>query len=314
MKLGLAADCLGSLSLDEVLATCKQLGLQYIEIGCGAFSTAPHIDIENLLDDQSAQKEYVKKLADSNVEICAFNTSGNPLYPGEYGIQHTNDTLRTFKLAEQMGIKRVVMQSGLPGGCEGDKIPTWIISTWPPEIYDIHEYQWDICIKYWQGVCQAARDHGIEKIAIEPHGWQLVYSFGTFMRLRESLPGYEDLIGLNMDPSHLMWMGADPIQVIRQAHGMIYYSHLKDVMVNPDVCALNTLLDPLPTPNVYERSWNFVVPGTNGHDEVWWTSFVRELQLAGYDDVMSFENEDFYGDPQKQLSRGVKFMNRVIDM
>ena len=43
------------------------------------------------------------------------------------------------------------MMSGLPVGCEGDKTPVWITTSWPPETQDILDYQWNqVAIPAWK--------------------------------------------------------------------------------------------------------------------------------------------------------------------
>lgn len=53
------------------------------------------------------------------LELCALNCSGNPLaYEKEMDV-----TKKTFELAQMLGVKKIVMMSGLPAGCRGDKTP-----------------------------------------------------------------------------------------------------------------------------------------------------------------------------------------------
>jgi len=311
MKLGLTADCLGHLGFDEVLKVCESLGLETIEIGCGGWSTAPHINLDEMLASKEKRDEYVKKIRDHGLEIAALNCSGNPTAPGAPGKKHAEEVEKTFRLAEMLGVKRIVMMSGLPGG-PGDANPNWILTSFPPEVYDILEYQWnDVTIPYWKENVKNARNHGIEKLALEMHGWQLVHNVENLLRLRREVGGVDDLVGLNMDPSHSFWMGADPIQMIREVGHCIFYAHIKDVQFNADKVALNTVLDVKKNEDMKNRSWNFVIPGS-GHGEMWWDRYIRELRLAGYDDVLSFEMEDHSGDPVDVLGRGVDMINRLL--
>ena len=311
MKLGLTTDSLAGLSCDEMLATCERLGLQAIELGCGAWSSAPHIDVDALLASDAKCKEYLDKVASHGLTIAALNCSGNQLDPGVRGPRHDAQIRKTFQLAEKLGIQRVVMMSGLPGGQPGGRTPSWILTHYPPECHEILKYQWEVCVNWWRDFVPFARDCGVRKIALEPHGWQLVYNVQNLRTLRAALGGCDDLIGFNMDPSHPFWMGADPIQMIRELKDAIFYVHLKDVHTNADQAALNTMFDSKPGEQMFGRSWNFVIPGS-GHDELWWTTFTRELKLAGYDDTLSFEMEDHSGEPVEVLSKGVAFMKRIV--
>ena len=132
-------------------------------------------------------------------------------------------TKKTFELAHQLGVKKIVMMSGLPVGCEGDKTPVWITTSWPPETQDILDYQWNqVAIPAWKKLVKLAEDCGIERIALENHGMQLVYNPETLLRLREAVG---PMIGMNLDPS-TVWMGGDPIEAARVLgeHGAITIS------------------------------------------------------------------------------------------
>lgn len=311
MHLGIFTDCLGFLSTEELLEVCQKLGFTGVELGVGGWSAAPHIDVQGLMDSAQACKAYLRKLADHNVKVDALNISGNPLDPSPQGEKHAKDAFKGFELAEKLGVKKVVMMSGLPAGCPEDKTPTWILTSWPPETADILKYQWEVTTAYWEKAVKAAKEHGIEKIALEPHGWQLVYNVENLLKLRENLGSDGNILGMNVDPSHPFWMGADPIEMVRVLGPLVYHCHVKDILVRPSKAAVNTMLDPKDVHSIAQRSWNFAVPGA-GHDEHWWNSFVRELTLAGYDDTLSFEMEDYIGDPLDQLAYGARVMENII--
>lgn len=48
MKLGLVTDSLVDRSLAEAAAVCRGLGLEQVELGCGNWSPAPHVDLKRL--------------------------------------------------------------------------------------------------------------------------------------------------------------------------------------------------------------------------------------------------------------------------
>ena len=78
----------------------------------------------------------------------------------------------------------------------------WITTSWPPETQDILDYQWnEVAIPAWKEIVKMAQDCGIEKIALENHGMQLVYNPETCLRLREAVG---PMVGMNLDPSHLL--------------------------------------------------------------------------------------------------------------
>ena len=67
-------------------------------------------------------------------------------------------------------------------------------------------------IPYWRELVAYAQGVGVRKLCLELHGHQNVYSVGTFFRLRGAVG---ETVGVNFDPSHLLWMGADPLSAIK---------------------------------------------------------------------------------------------------
>ena len=201
MKLGLVTDSLVDRSLAEAAAVCRGLGLEQVELGCGNWSPAPHVDLKGLTADAGARHRLLDTLGENGLTISALNCSGNPLFPGEKGAGDRAVAEGTFLLAEQLGVETVVMMSGLPGGCPEDRTPTWIVTSWPPETEEILRYQWKAAVPVWKALAARARDHGVKRIALEFHGWQLVYNVETLRRLRSEVG--DDILGVNLDPSHL---------------------------------------------------------------------------------------------------------------
>ena len=160
----------------------------------------------------------------------------------------------------------------------------------------------------WKALAARARDHGVKRIALEFHGWQLVYNVETLRRLRSEVG--DDILGVNLDPSHLFWMGADPVEVARALADCIYHVHIKDVRLEP-AAGQNTLLDTKGVLEFASRSWNFVTPGT-GHDAAWWRRFLETLQNCGYDGALSIEQEDYTIPLEEALQKAVSLLRQAL--
>jgi sugar phosphate isomerase/epimerase len=102
-------DSLGGLTFDEMLKASAELGLETLEFACGNWSSAPHINLDEMLESESARKNFLAKVAAHGLEISALNCSGNPLHPGNKGKLHHEITLKTFRLAKLLKIDRIVM-------------------------------------------------------------------------------------------------------------------------------------------------------------------------------------------------------------
>ena len=308
MKIGLVADSLGHLPLDELLETATKLGIKTLEFGCGGWSSAPHLNLDVLLESEMERANFMAKIRAHGLEISALNCSGNQLAPGGPGKDHDQVVRKTMQLARLMDVHRVVMMSGLPGG-PGDRYPNWIITAWPPEVHEILRYQWeDVAIPYWRDLANHARDNGIEKICVEQHATQLIYNTETMLRLRDAVG---ELVGVNFDPSHALWMGGDPLRAIRYLRGAIYHAHAKDTRVDPHNSEINTRLETKTNDRVGDRSWNYVTLGY-GHSELWWRDFVIQLRQNGYDDVLSIEHEDNSLPPLVGVQKSVDLLRNVM--
>lgn len=301
-------DSLASLPFDQVLQHAARLKLDMIEICCGNWSTAPHIDLQKMLASEPARRELQAKLKDHGVSLSALNCSGNPLDPGPKGKLHDQVTRDTIKLASLMGVERVVMMSGCPGA-PGSQHANWITVEWPAEVREWLRWQWDeALIPYWKNLVSYANNLGIKKLCLELHGFQNVYNVRTLHKLRDAVG---ETVGANFDPSHLMWMGADPLVAARALKGAIYHVHAKDTRIDPLVGATNGLIENQLGSNWQERSWNYITLGY-GHGEQWWGSFCAALAAAGYDDVLSIEHEDQMMSPVEGVEKSVALLERTV--
>ena len=70
-------------------------------------------------------------------------------------------------------------------------------------------YQWEDCaFPLWHRLVKLADEVGVEKYALENFSAMLVWNPETLFRLRNEVG---PKVGMNLDPSHLFWKGADPI-------------------------------------------------------------------------------------------------------
>ncbi len=304
MKIGILTDSLPDLDFESMLAAAAGLKIESLEFACGNWSTAPHLQLDKLLESESSRRDFLAAISAHGLSISALNCSGNPLHPGAEGKRQHQVTLATFRLARLLGIDRIVMMSGLPGG-PGDANPNWITTAWPPECQVILEYQWTReVIPYWQNLASFASEQGIRQICLELHGCQSVYNPYTLNKLRDVIG---PVIGANYDPSHPLWMGADPLASIRALGSAIYHVHAKDTRIEPIPAGIDGVLDTRPSSHVAQRSWNYVTLGY-GHGEEWWRQFCAALRMVGYDDVLSIEHEDSLLEPYEGVRKSVELL------
>jgi sugar phosphate isomerase/epimerase len=161
-----------------------------------------------------------------------------------------------------------------------------------------------------------AYDHKVTHIAFEMHPGFVVYNPETLLKLRAAVTekcGAEigAVIGANLDPSHLIWQGIDPVAAIRVLEGAIYHFHAKDTKIDKYNTAKFGVLDTKHYGDEAHRSWIFRSVGYgNGLD--YWRDMISNLRLVGYDKVMSIEHEDSLMTPEEGLSHAVEFLKESI--
>ncbi|MCP4385419.1 MAG: sugar phosphate isomerase/epimerase [Hyphomicrobiales bacterium] len=307
MKLGFVSDSLGGLRFDEMLDQAARLGVSGVEVNTGGWSTAPHFDLDAMKTNPAARTDFKKAFSDRGLEVISLNANGNPLHPAD---PRQGECLRdTIRVAGEMGIKTVCTMSGLPAGSATDTMPNWVVSSWPPETREILRYQWDeVLLPFWTEIVALAGEHGVERIALELHGNQCVYNVPSLMKLRAAVG---PVIGANLDPSHLFWMGADPLVAAETLGEAIYHVHAKDTMLNAPVQATTSLLENGGLTNIPARSWSYVTLGF-GHGGEWWRQYCYRLRMAGYDGWLSIEHEDILLNSLEGLEKSVALLQDAM--
>jgi len=309
VHIGLITDGLGSQPLEVALDVAAESGLDTVEIATGNWSESPHADLASLVADASARRVLADSLSSRGLTLSAFNANGNQLHPVS-GAAHDQVIRDSITVAGEMGVPTVVVMSGLPGA-EGESTPNWITTSWPPETQQVLAYQWEkVAIPYWTDLAAFARARGV-RLAIEMHARQLVFNVATMHRLRDEVD--PEVVGANLDPSHLMWQGADIIAVIRSLGPAIFHVHAKDSRIDRLNTAVNGILDTLPPDRATERSWNYVTLGL-GHPggAAFWAEFVYTLRSVGYDGPLNIEHEDVMVSSREGVQRAAALLKSLI--
>jgi sugar phosphate isomerase/epimerase len=310
MRLGLFTPVFGNLSLDELLQQMKRYPqITALELGCGGWPGASHIDPDGLLGDAEARRTYRSRLQDAGLTISALSCHNNPVHPRQAIARQDDATFRrTVRLAEALEIPVVVTFSGCPGASEQDVTPNWITAAWPPEYQQALQWQWEErLIPYWREAERFAAEAGV-KVALEAHPGFCVYNPETLLALRAATG---PALGINLDPSHLWWQGVDIPAAIALLGEAIFHFHAKDVALNPVMAGRNGVLDAKSYGRMNERSWLFRSVGW-GHGELEWKQIASALRLAGYDSVMSIEHEDALASTDEGLASAVGMLSRVL--
>ena len=308
MKISVVSSILGGYSLDESLAYLSSLGVDEFELGVGGYPGKAHADALVLSKDKKAREALTETFRKHNMGISALAVHGNCVHPDkDVAAAFEADFEAACVLAGQLGVERIVTFSGCPGSDAGAKLPSWITCAWPPDFPKALEWQWnEILIPYWKKAAAFAAEQGVKKIALEMHPGFCVYNPATCLRLRAAAG---DIIGANIDPSHLFWQGMDILEVIRDLGeaNAIHYFHAKDTQIVGHNCRKNGVLDTTLLSDISARAWVFRTLGY-GHGEELWKQIFSALKIAGYDGAISIEHEDGLMSPKEGLEKAVRLV------
>jgi len=311
MKLGVFTVLFGQKPLEETLDFIASKGLDAVEIGTGAWPGNAHCDPKALLEDESKLHAFKHAIESRGLMISALSCHGNSLHPQKAIAQDHHDTLiHTIDLAQKLGIPVVNTFSGCPGDHEDAKYPNWPVAPWPNDYQDVLKWQWEQkLIPYWKETGKYASDRGV-KIGLELHGGFSVHTPATLLRLRAAVG---DVIGANLDPSHMWWQGIDPVQAVQilGRAGAIHHFHAKDTTIDPINVNMHGLTDMQSYANMLDRAWQFRTVGY-GHDLKTWADIISALRLVGYDYVVSIEHEDGLMSVDEGFTKAVQNLQQVL--
>lgn len=310
MKLGVFAVLLSAKGLDESLSYLKKSDVQAVELGAGGYPGKAHVNPETMLSDEKEITKLKDLFKKYDMEISALSCHGNPVHPQKEIAQSFHDDFeKTVLLAEKLGVDRIIGFSGCPGDSPNSLYPNWVTCPWPEDFLKVLDYQWnEVLIPYWKKMAKFASDHGIKKICFEMHPGFAVYNPESLLKLRSAVG---EIIGANVDPSHLFWQGIDPVAAIRKLGDAVYFFHAKDTKIDPYNTAVNGVLDVKHYGDEINRSWIFRTVGY-GHDMQVWRDIVSALRMVGYDYVLSIEHEDSLMSVNEGLSKAVKFLKDAL--
>lgn len=278
MRLGLLTAPFPNTPLMEVADWTAANGFESIEIACWPAATGPtrryagtsHIDVANL--SKARATELVAQIGAKGLGISGLGFYPNPLHPDpEHREQVIGHLKHVITAASAMGVPFVNTFMG------GDAAKS-------------QDENWEVALKVWPSIVGFARDAGV-KITIEncpmlfsrdewPGGHNIAWSPMIWRRILEQ---WGDAVGLNYDPSHLVWLMIDQTRFIKEFGPHILHVQAKDLTIDRD--------------GLYERGTlsagiGWQVPRLPGLGDVDWARFHADLYRAGYDGDIIIEHED----------------------
>ncbi|WUH94802.1 sugar phosphate isomerase/epimerase [Streptomyces sp. NBC_00433] len=300
MKLGFLTACLPQLPLDEIAAWAASHDYQALEVatwpstGSRDFE-ASHIDVTAF---GKRQADEVRALFDRHgLTLSALAYYENNLHP---------DTARRSEIAAH--VRANVDAAALLGV---DYVGTFIgrhpglsvkenIALAERELPPLVEYAGERGVRIIIENCVMEGWHpdGYPgNLAYSPELWEWMFGLGLY---------------LNYDPSHLLWLGIDPVAALRPYVDRIPHAQAKDAQLDPRARDRYGFFG-----RTVERAdgwdsgwWRYRVPGLGDVD---WRRIVDTLYEGGFTGVLSVEHEDpvWSGDTAR-TTQGLEIAHRTL--
>lgn len=279
MQLGLFTACLPASSLEDLARWAAPAGFTAIEaaawpnVGPRPF-TATHVDVDRL--DEATAADITAMLDGYGLSLSSLSFYDNNLHPDPAVRAAVNAHLEScIRAAAILGCPTVGTFVGRdPGRSVAENLRT-AEALFPRYVDLAGELGVKVVIE--NCVMEGWHPDGYPgNLAYSPELWEWMFSLGLF---------------LNYDPSHLVWMGIDPVAALVPYVDRVAHVQAKDIQVFPErrnrygyPGRAVTRTDPWDT-----GYWRFRIPGRGDVD---WPALIGTLDELGYRGTVSVEHED----------------------
>ena len=300
MKLGMLTACLPSWPLERIARWAAGAGYEALEVAVWPATGGRDFEAAHLPVASFGPRERDQTLAlldETGLHLSAFAYYENNLHPDPARREQIAAHLRhAIDAAQLLGVSYVgtfigrdPSRSVVANQHDAEKV-------FPPLV----DYAGQRGVKLIIENCVMEGWHpdGYPgNIAYSPELWEWMFSLGLY---------------LNWDPSHLTWIGIDPVETIRPYISYIPHAQAKDVEL--DERARNRFGcfgiidkggDPWKT-----GWWRYRVPGRGQVD---WAAVVDRLYDAGFSGVLSVEHEDpVWGGTETKVLQGLTIARQTL--
>jgi sugar phosphate isomerase/epimerase len=299
MHLGILTASFPDSGLMQVAGWAASEGFDAVEIACWPtaegdarrYAGTAHIDVDGLTKDKAS--EIAGELQAKGISISGLGYYPNPLHAdADHRDRIVGHLKKVITAAELLDVRVVNTFLG------GDRTLTV-------------DQNWARAQQIFPEVIAHARDCGVT-LAFEncpmifsydewPGGHNIAYAPKIWRRIFDE---WGDAVGMNYDPSHLVWQMIDQPRFIREFGARMVHVHAKDVMIDADGLYENGIMS---------AGMGWQVPRMPGLGDVDWAGFFAGLYRAGYDGSVIIEHEDrnFEGSDDR-IKRGFLLARDVL--
>ena len=300
MQLGFLTACLPKHSLEEIAAWAAHEGFQALEVaawpalGDRPF-TATHLDVDGFGERDVERVSTV--FAASGLTLSSLAYYDNNLHPdpGERSAVNAH-VAACIDAAALLGVPTVGTFVGRDPNLPVAANLRAAEEVFAPLVDRAGEKGVKLVIE--NCVMEGWHPDGYPgNLAYSPELWEWMFDLGLY---------------LNYDPSHLVWMGIDPVEAVRPYVDRVAHAQAKDIEVFPE----RRNRYGWPGKAVVREDpwdvgwWRYRVPGLGQVD---WLRLVDTLYEGGFDGVLSVEHEDpVWGGDEDRIRTGLQVAYRTL--
>ena len=302
------------LPLEELAQKLNEWGYQGIDLCC----SGDHFDVQRATSEDDYCQQQLDLLARFDLQLAVLSNHRvgqavcdriEPRHqrilpehvwgdgdPARVNQRAADEMAATFRAAQKLGV-------GVVGGFSGSALWPGVIG-YPANTPELVDQGFADFAQTWNPLLDVCAEAGV-RFALEVHPGQVAYDLYSAERTLEALDSREEF-GFTFDPSHLHWLGVDPVEFLRRFPDRIYHVHIKDIALNLNgrnslLCSYFPYGDP-------RRGWEFRAPGHGGLD---WEAIIRTLNQIGYDGPLAIEFSDAGMQRDWGAEEACKFVRRL---
>ncbi|WP_205699410.1 sugar phosphate isomerase/epimerase [Conexibacter sp. SYSU D00693] len=295
MKLGFLTACMPERSLDDIAAWASMQGFEALELAAwpGAGDrpfTATHLHADRF--DEAEADRVRTALETRGLTLSALAYYDNNLHPDPQERAAVHAHVRAcIDASAALGCP--------PVGTFIGRDPSRSVSENLREAEEVfkplvdHAGQRGVRLMIENCVMEGWHPDGAPgNLAYSPELWEWMFDQGLW---------------LNFDPSHLLWLGIDPVAALKPYVGRVAHAHAKDAETFPEQRNRFGFFGRLSTrdEDPWDMGWwRYRIPGLG---EVDFRRYVDTLYEGGFDGVLSVEHEDpVWGGTPERIEQGLR--------
>lgn len=299
MDLGILTGPFEDMALGDVAAWAGGNGFSAVEVACWPasggekrrYAGTSHINVDGLSTSQGS--EIKAELAEQGISISGLGYYPNPLHAdADHRAEVIGHLMKVITAASTMGVPVV---NTFVGGARALNVDeNWVraIEIFNPIVAHAQAMGVRLCFENCPMIFSYYEWPGGHNIAYSPKIWRRIFE------------QWGDTVGMNFDPSHLIWQFIDQTRFIKEFGPQMAHVHAKDVMVDRDGLYENGTMS---------TGMGWQIPRLCGLGDVDWSDFFSGLYRAGYDGpvIIEHEDRDFEG-TEERVKRGFLLARDVL--